>query len=156
MITEQNISLLDAQVEAIGQCCNCQCVMGAGVAKAIKERFPEVYTTDLSTRDIKITDKLGTFSLTKIIDNTQPIRFCFNFYAQLTYGRNMRQVDYEALYNCLEKMMTHATKLELKTVGFPKGMASTLAGGDFRIVRAMIEVVFENSGIDVIICNYQK
>ena len=32
---------LDGEFEAIVHGCNCQCVMGKGIALAIKQRFPE-------------------------------------------------------------------------------------------------------------------
>lgn len=40
---------LDGRFDVIVHGCNCQCAMGAGIAKSIKETFPEAYKADLAT-----------------------------------------------------------------------------------------------------------
>ncbi|MGJ4995019.1 hypothetical protein ACQR0Z_11425 [Bradyrhizobium sp. HKCCYLS3077] len=40
---------LDGHIDVIVHGCNCQCTMGAGIAKSIKDIFPEAYAADLST-----------------------------------------------------------------------------------------------------------
>lgn len=42
--------LLQAEVDAIGHCCNCFCTMGKGIAPKIKKEWPEVYAADCATR----------------------------------------------------------------------------------------------------------
>ena len=37
-------------------------------------------------------------------------------------------------------------------LGIPNGMGSALAGGDWGIVRAIIESVFHDANFDVVIC----
>ena len=45
--------------------CNCQCVMGAGIAKAIKKVFPDAYAADRETAKGE-REKLGTISSAKV------------------------------------------------------------------------------------------
>jgi O-acetyl-ADP-ribose deacetylase (regulator of RNase III) len=52
---------LDGRFEVIIHGCNCQCVMGAGIAKAIKQAFPEAYNADKATVKGSRT-KLGSLS----------------------------------------------------------------------------------------------
>jgi O-acetyl-ADP-ribose deacetylase (regulator of RNase III) len=52
---------LDGRFEVIIHGCNCQCVVGAGIAKAIKQTFPEAYNADKATAKGSRT-KLGSLS----------------------------------------------------------------------------------------------
>src|SRR5262245_43263288 len=52
---------LDGRFEVIIHGCNCQCEMGAGIAKVIKQTFPEAYKADQGTAKGSRA-KLGTFS----------------------------------------------------------------------------------------------
>jgi O-acetyl-ADP-ribose deacetylase (regulator of RNase III) len=52
---------LDGSFEVIIDGCNCQCVMGGGIAKAIKQAFPEAYDADKATAKGSRT-KLGSLS----------------------------------------------------------------------------------------------
>jgi O-acetyl-ADP-ribose deacetylase (regulator of RNase III) len=45
--------------------CNCHCTMGAGIAAAIKKRFPEAYAADCATLKGD-RSKLGTISQAQI------------------------------------------------------------------------------------------
>jgi O-acetyl-ADP-ribose deacetylase (regulator of RNase III) len=135
------------EVDVIAHCCNCFCTMGSGVAKAIRASFPVVYEADLQTRKGD-REKLGTYSVAKVDD-----RYIVNLYAQFTYGRNTRELYYDAMISCLEKLKSFMLRHDFKSVGFPKGMGCILAGGDWRIVDAMVQSVFDGSGIEV--CYYQ-
>ena len=148
-------NLLDTQADIIGHCCNCQNTMGSGVAAAIRQEYPEVYDVDCQTvkGDRK---KLGTVSLAVVVDPTlhknQTIKAVVNLYGQYSYGGE-RPMSYEAIYTALVAFK-EKLKPAVKTVAFPYKMACDAAGGDFRIVEKMIEVVFENSSVDVIICRF--
>jgi hypothetical protein len=52
---------LDGSFEVIIDGCNCQCAMGAGIAKAIKQAFSEAYHADKATGKGSRT-KLGSLS----------------------------------------------------------------------------------------------
>ena len=144
-------NLLDAPAEIIGHCCNCFTTMGSGVAAAIKVKYPEAYDSDcLTTKgDGK---KLGTVSLAVVKTPDNQIMAVANLYGQYKFG-NERDLDYDAIYNALVALKGKL-KPTVKTIAFPYKMGCDRAGGDWRIVEKMIEVVFENSGFDVIICNF--
>jgi len=60
-----------------------------------------------------------------------------------------RKTDYEALYKAMESVKDDMIGKNLKSLACPWGMSSALAGGDFRIVSSMLEVVFCDAGIQV-------
>lgn len=137
-------------LDAIGHCCNCRSNMGAGIAKSIKLNFPEAWDADkrLITSS---EERLGRYSSAEF-----GCGIIFNLYGQFGYGAG-RQVNYEALYTALVGMRDHLSFLSSKTtwrVGFPKLMASALAGGDWRIVSAMIESVFDEDKFEVTIVDF--
>lgn len=151
MIIEKDIDVTLNQTDALCHSCNCQHIMGGGVALRIKQIYPEAYSADLATKrgDIK---KLGTYS---VAQSKKSGKFIYNIYGQYSLGMGIRQTNYEAIYTGLEAVKNNMLATGLKSISVPKRFASTLGGADWRIIEKMIEVVFENSGLDVFICNYQ-
>lgn len=139
-----NLIEMSDKFDVIGHGCNCFCTMGAGIAKAIKEKFPEAYEVDLATQPGEH-GKLGTISRTK---NTSPI--IVNCYTQYRYGKGKTHCDYEALRSCMKEIKTlfHGKKIGLPRIG------CGLAGGEWEIVRPIIAE--ELSGEDVTIVVFEK
>ena len=110
---------------------NCQCTMRSGIAKSIREKFPEVYEVD--TKTIKGSrEKLGTISFVKINNSSLVV---VNAYTQFNYGRSGNQyVDYEAIRSAMK-----AIKLAFpdKKIGYPK-IGAGLGGGDWEIISKII------------------
>jgi len=151
MIQEIDCDLLEAPVEAIIHFANCQCTMGTGLALRIKQEYPEAYDADLKTK-IGDAKKLGSFSFASAKDG----KIIFNAYTQFNYGRLARYTSYDAVCNSLTKIEHHMCDARGKTLGIPKNAGCRLGGGDWRIVRAIIESVFAESPIELYICNYEK
>jgi len=148
MIHEVDVSLLDQPLDGIIHQANCMHIMGGGIALRIRNKWPEAYEADLKTpkSDPK---KLGTFSVAVLPSNFH----IYNLYSQFNIGFG-RMTNYEAVATGLSAIKYHAANAGLKTLGLPKFMGCKLGGGDYRIVRAIIEVEFENSPLDLYICNY--
>lgn len=150
----ENVSLLRADVETIGHCCNCFCTMGSGIARQIRENFPEAYTADCKT--IKgDRNKLGKFSVAEVWQKTYNlnIKYIYNLYGQYNYGTESRKLNYEAIYNALESMSANCQNVGVLKIGFPKNMGCTLAGGKWPIVNEMIKTIFDEN-FEVYICQY--
>lgn len=127
---------------------NIYCTMQAGVALAIKNKYPEAYQADLKTK-YGDKSKIGTFSWAKTSDD----KVICNLYAMKGLGTKERQLDYEAFYSCLEqikKLIEGSTK-QYK-IGIPYLIGCSLAGGDWEICKPMINSVFAQSDIPTIIC----
>ncbi len=145
MLNYKKGNLLDFTEDAVGHGCNCMCVMGAGVAKAIKQRFPEMYEKDLQTRGIPEEKKLGTITYGRLPGN----KWGFNLYTQLSYGRGL-QLSYGALKTAIGETLYTLKEFGLKNLALPR-IGAGLAGGDWNKIAAILEEESNTHGIDITI-----
>jgi len=115
---------------------NCQNIMGAGIARYLRDKFPAIYIEDCKTKKGDI-NKLGKFSFARIDKSL----FIFNLYTQFNINKE-RDVDYEAVYNSLlkikkmtDKHMSKGLKIEIRSPQIGCG----LAGGEWSIVEKMFD-----------------
>jgi hypothetical protein len=111
--------------------------MGSGVAKVIKDRYPEVYCGYLT-----MVMKLGQVSMVKLGEQI----FC-NAITQQYYGRdpNRCYVDYRAVEDALAKVAYYARTLELPV--YMPFIGGGLGGGDRLVLSQIFKEVF--NGIEV-------
>jgi O-acetyl-ADP-ribose deacetylase (regulator of RNase III) len=122
--------------------------MGSGIAKQIKEKFPEAYDVDLAT--IKgDSSKLGTFSVAKVTRGTSSFLVA-NLYGQHSFGRGI-QTNYSALRSCFEKLKETYGNSKLR-FGINYLMGCGLGGASWDIVSKIIEDELE--GEDVTLVEY--
>lgn len=108
--------------------------MGSGIAKAIRERLPVMYTMDCATQRGSRA-KLGKLSFASIGG-----KLGFNLYGQYMYGRDKSVVytDYNALRSALALMALQLRSLGyMGVIGLPK-MGCGSANGDWAVVSAII------------------
>ena len=148
MITELDTNLLEYPLDGIIHQANCHHIMGGGIAFRIKNKFPEAYEADLKTPKAD-KDKLGTFSVAVLPSNFH----IYNLYGQFFIG-TARMTNYEAVATGLRAIRHHATDAGLKKLGLPKYMGCKLGGGDWRVVRAIVDVEFADDPMELFICNY--
>jgi O-acetyl-ADP-ribose deacetylase (regulator of RNase III) len=136
----------EGKFDIIVQGCNCQNVMGSGIAKEIKSRYPEVYQADFEYDEAydfcDRIEKLGTYSTQWIGGNGvwffEKGFLVVNAYTQFEYNRTGKpwvdHFDYEAFTLILRKL---AYQYKGKKFGFPYiGMGR--AGGDAKkIIKAL-------------------
>lgn len=123
--------------------CNCFCTMGSGVAKTIREEWPEVYEADLATRKGDIL-KLGGFTVALLEQRAKGgvhLRV-INAYTQYAYGRGgERYVDYGAILAFCRSLtgflLTHETIL------IPK-IGAGLGGGDWNVIEGIFDAYLPN------------
>lgn len=142
-------SMLKGELQAYGQQCNCFCRQSRGIAPLLVKANPEVLEVDKATEEGN-PYKLGTFSVTT--DSSKPL--VYNIYGQFHWNKfkvvDGRNTDYEALYQglCLvscDMMIKGVSSLGLPLIG------CGLAGGDWDIVKELIENCFMDTDIDVTI-----
>jgi O-acetyl-ADP-ribose deacetylase (regulator of RNase III) len=113
--------------------CNCFCVMGAGIAAQIKDRYPEAYAVDCETKSGD-KDKLGTYTYAQT--SRGPI--VINAYTQYStngHGPSQDLFDYAGFETILAALAHNAGDLRY---GFPYiGMG--LAGGDPEKIVNLLE-----------------
>lgn len=154
MIIYRTGNLVKEPLDAFIHQANCFNTMGSGVAKEVRETYPEVYEADCRT--IKgDANKLGTFSFAKTSDG----KIGYNLYSQFNFGYDgKRYTSYEAMRHGLEQIRDHI-KVNLKPnakVGIPCRMGCARGGGDWNEVSRIINEVFENEPIDIIICEFKE
>lgn len=126
---------------------NCKGVMGAGLAKQIRKKYPEVYK---EYKDICDFDKaiLGVSHFTKTSDG----RICICLFSQDDYGRSKCYTDYKAFKACLRGIALYMQCKPLDcTVAFPYGIGCGLAGGDWNIVLKMLKEFSDEIKQDVFV-----
>ena len=139
MIYEVKGNLLASSCDYICHQVNCQGVMGAGVAKQIKDLWPRAYEEYKKFCETMIWNKqvpLGQALISETPDTAIKIAHLF---AQEHYGRGGRYTSYDAFWQCL-----HQLRLILKpgeTVAMPKRIGCGLGGANWQVIRTMIEEV---------------
>lgn len=137
MIYELKGNLLEADnVDIICHQVNCQGKMNSGIAKAIREKYPEVYKDYMmwyvTTPD---TDMLGVIQYVEIDNGNRAV---INMASQLNYGYDgKRYTNYEAFWQCLMKI--RADVPNHFRIGFPKGIGCARGGANWNVIRTMIE-----------------
>lgn len=151
----------------IAHCCNAQGVMGSGIAKSIKDEYPNAYEVYKEAYDEVINAGAQSLPLGHVSVGTNASgKKIVNCVAQEFYGKHMegdvmkRYVDYEAFYSCfatikdkLEKAIEDGKK---PVLGVPYKIASDRAGGDWRVIEAMLTALFETSPVPLLIVEYTK
>lgn len=135
--------------DAMGHCANLYHTMGAGIARTIKQKYPEAYRADCQTINGS-KDKLGSASCAQLKDGS----YIFNLYAQEGIGGPKRNLRYDYLHDSISKVLQWGQKKfpEKFVFAVPYGIGCGLAGGDWRIVEKILEVVdskFDNCEIVV-------
>jgi len=147
--------ILDAKHGIIGQQVNCRMVMGAGLAKQIRDKYPMVFT---EYRDIMgaapFHTRLGKCQLVQ----AGPDLYVANLFGQADFvPRNKCHTDYNALSMALHglrdwRRINWPDDPSAMPIYLPSGLGSGLAGGDWNVVQGLIGSAIP----DAIIVRYEK
>jgi O-acetyl-ADP-ribose deacetylase (regulator of RNase III) len=130
----------EGKFDVIGHGCNCFHSMGAGIAKAIKQAWPEALLADHCTR-YGDRNKLGTFSQLEVGDLT-----ILNLYTQFKYTSIQVDVDYDAVRKCMKAVKKRYSG---KRIGLPM-IGCGLAGGDWNIISQIIDDELGDEDITIV------
>ena len=146
--------IFESGADAILHQVNCQGVMGSGVAKQVRDRYPWVFAMyrdmcfPYKMLDGKTSGLLGLV-LPVYINETQRI---YNLFAQDRYGYDGKcYTNYDSLRECLKAVNIVCRE---KTVAIPYLMGCHRGGGDWEIVSKMIEETLTDC--DVTLYKYTK
>lgn len=107
---------------------------GAGIAKTIKEQFPDAYKADLATiKDDK--SKIGNYTYSLEQNRQGGELFVVNAYTQENYWEKRDLFEYGGFAKILDKL---AIQFKGKRIGFPL-IGCGLAGGNKERIMSMIE-----------------
>ncbi len=118
------------EFDAIVHGCNCMCVMGAGIAKQIKQRFPEAYETDREGGPSE--NKLGLYTETFIRRHDSSF-WIVNAYTQLRPGSQASEHAIRRVFQDLRQ------RYQGKRIGYPR-IGTGLGGGDWNSISKIIDV----------------
>lgn len=128
--------LLDSKADIIAHQVNCQGKMGSGVAKAIRNKYPEVYDEYCKFRP----KRLGKCQIVVCKDGS----LVANLYGQDKYGYDGKQyTDIKALFQCLVKLREFAKATGKKSIALPYGIGCGLGGANWDEVSNILDVIFK-------------
>lgn len=142
-IINKNIIFADEQI--IAHQVNCKGVMGSGVAKAIKEAYPEAFTEykKFCNSSSNSKDLLGCVQYV-VIPRVKKI--IVNLFAQDGYGRDKRYTNYESIEDCFRALFRKSRM----PIAMPYGIGCGRGGGDWdNIVYPMIKNIFKENDVSL-------
>ncbi|MBO3795697.1 Appr-1-p processing protein [Bacillus subtilis] len=147
-------NILDASEDIIVQQVNCKGVMGAGLAKAILNKYPNVKKEYQSFRNFHLnkglTDKdlLGLVNYVRVSD----VKVIANIFGQVNIKKNRFDntvyTKTDALTRGLKEVKELSKQLN-KSVAIPYGIGCGLAGGDWNIISELIESIFSDYKVTI-------
>ena len=123
--------LLQTEVNHIIHGCNSHGVMGSGVAKVIREKYPQVYK-DYSFAYNSYGLELGAI-IVSVQDDEKVIH---NAITQRDYGRDSSRVYVS--YWAIAEAFCKINQWGIKEIALPK-IGAGLANGDWNVISAIIE-----------------
>ena len=134
-VTYHTGDILESGASIIAHQVNCKGVMGAGLAKQIRDRWPHVYTVYKDSTDLRGSSMLGKCLL--VFCGTQAVA---NLFGQDGYGRDKQYTNYTALRSALRQL----ARIGTSSIAFPYGMGAGLGGGDWDTVLRIIKEEFSD------------
>ncbi len=143
-------SLLDTTDKFIIHGVNCQGVMGSGVAKALRDRWPDVYDDYIKFIEYKkknrywaefrTSDLLGQINVSHFFESQ--FRFIINAFTQDKYGKDgQRYVNYDAINSCMVEANHLLVQFNETSISMPK-IGAGLGGGDWDFISKIIKEEF--------------
>lgn len=141
-----NQDLLSVESGVIAHQVNCLGVMGAGVARQIAAKYPEVLTS-YKKYVLDSRDPLGNCQLVQVADDL----WVANIFGQRGVGSRKVQTDYGAVYTAFDQLRQQMGRHKLgNTVHVPFGIGCGLAGGDW---KSYVQVMgFALGSIQIVAC----
>ena len=119
---------------------NCLGVMGSGLAKQVKTKYPEVFNGyEHFCKTSLAKDILGT----ALICEANNGKFIANLFGQINYGRDKQYTDYDALKGALIEVKEFAKEHNL-SIALPHKIGCGTGGGKWREVYKIIKEVFSD------------
>ncbi len=139
-----DIFLNEHKAQAFAQGCNCQGVMGAGIAVRFKEEYPEMFNEYRRRCKAKPREfNAGDAFLWREKDKP----FVFNLGTQESPGRH---ATYQAVEKALHNMMSQADIEGITSIAVPR-IGAGYGGLKWGKVREVVEKVFEKWSGDLFV-----
>lgn len=137
MISYVTGDLLGATQKVILHGCNNHGVMGSGVARQIRAKWPNVYEVYALKHKVFGLD-MGDIIPVATLDG----KIVVNCITQDGFGRDgARYVDYDAIDRCFQKINDRVEDWEVSEVAMPR-IGAGLGGGDWNMIE---QIIMKNS-----------
>lgn len=151
-------NLLKSDCDVIFHQANCQSIMGAGIALQIKRFFPAAYAADLDFPH-SANARFGRYSFADTHNGDKSVEVV-NLYSQRYLGKSKYNGDrlpdrYDAMKSAIFAYLTEKSRtcdLQRYKFGVPTYMGCAIAGGDWNVVREILEEAAIN--FDIVIYTY--
>jgi O-acetyl-ADP-ribose deacetylase (regulator of RNase III) len=166
-------SIFDVGAQVIVHQVNCMGVMGSGVAKQVRDRFPSVF---LAYHHAVRTLDYNCFGGCLVVETKEnPGLRIANLFGQYYYRgfkedelylvdefwkqpeidkqtvKAIRFTNYEAFWSGLVRLKEELREDETK-IAFPYKIGSDRGGADWEVLKEMIKSVFKDTNKEIIIC----
>ncbi|KTF59863.1 MULTISPECIES: macro domain-containing protein [Bacillus amyloliquefaciens group] len=152
MIVYKTGDILMATEDIICHQVNCKGVMGAGLAKQIRNKYPKCY--------VEYKEYVGKwgYDATVLLGGVYYYRdksgkVIANLFGQNGFERENQQTDYTSLRRAFHNVKGNVTGIDDqyggKSVAIPYGIGCGLAGGNWDVVQEIIDEVFVDYGVSV-------
>ena len=152
-------NVLEAAEQFIVHGCNAQGVMGAGVAAAVKNKFPHVYRSyrdyceEETLKNNGVTSNLLGKGVVDIVheDDLAEDKFILNLISQDFYSRDARMVNYSAVVVGLNEYVALIKNAEFEPVIAMPRIGAGLGGGDWNIIETLILDIEKMTGAEFVV-----
>ena len=133
----------EGQFDVIVHGCNCQNIMGAGIAKSLADVYPELLQVDKDF-GIPVGDigRLGNYSKLTLREGPT-LQWVINAYTQYNLGKDL---DYNALELVLKKINF---LFKPERIGIPL-IGCGIAGGNWNVVKKIIQRQLRDCDVTVV------
>lgn len=132
MVKYQDGNVFDSDAKVIAHSVNCMGAFGAGVAKQIRTRYPEVYRAYLTKHTFEGW-KLGDCQIVTLEDDSRQVA---NLATQFGYGYKRGQkvlLNYDALRYSIRSLFKYCANNNL-SLAIPQ-----IDGGDWNTIKGILE-----------------
>lgn len=127
--------LFNTSINTIVHGCNAQGVMGSGVARIIRNRYPEAYNTYKSIYNSATDKGLDSLPLGAVYYSESNNKVILHAITQKYYGRSgTRYTSYDAI----AEAMSRINSMSMSAIAMPR-IGSGLGGGNWNVIEAIIE-----------------
>lgn len=159
MLHYVNGDLLKSDCTVVMHQANCMSIMGAGIAKAIAEKYPNAQKVDKKTK-YSPEFKYGKFTYS-VEENGVTV---VNLYGQYNLGKfksdeekiqRMKMLRAAINYFLYSAVSGIGTNVNLEKIGVPYNLGCGIAGGDWNVVTNILKEASETHGVDIFIYKLQ-
>lgn len=137
---------------------NCQGVMSSGLARQIKDRYPDAYINYREyIEDYK--DCNGTVPLGTILETRHGAREIWHVFGQEFYGTDKQYTDYEAVEAAFKTRIRdyrcehHVQEVQIP-IAIPLYFGCGLGGGDWSVMKSYLEQIEQDEDVLFIAYKY--